>query len=159
MRIIFVTTIQPQSIFKMIKSKIRWFPGKRGVRECTLIQPSRWVAILVPPKTDRPASLWAAGHGRNRVYGERFSHPDLLKPSAKHPPLPPEAMLFFWGESFWGGRKRTVVIFGSDDRQHRLLVSLVSFTDWKPSGQTDSGYPVESNKGYSRSMLSPQLKH
>lgn len=56
--------------------------SQAGLREGSVIQPSRyssrWVAILVPPKTDRAASLWAVGDGTNRVDGEHFSHRDLL---------------------------------------------------------------------------------
>lgn len=57
-------------------------PSQAGLREGSVIQPSRyssrWVAILVPPKTDRAASLWAVGDGTNWVDGELFCHPDLL---------------------------------------------------------------------------------
>lgn len=63
-----------------------------GVRECSLIQSSRWVAILVPPKTEEPASLRAAGDGRNRADGESFSHPHLLSPSKTCPPVTLDAM-------------------------------------------------------------------
>lgn len=110
-----------------------WRRSLGVVRESSVIQPSRyssrWVAILVPPKADRPASLWAVGDGRKRIEGEHFCHTKPLNPpqqisagvSRRHD-------LFLDSVDLERGKKKPWAIFASGDRQ-RLNGSLVSFGD------------------------------